>query len=93
MTKERKQQQQQKTKTKTKTKTKKKKTHTHTPGSKQSINLEESSRLKANSEVNNLVGFFLFLSLLFRFLFFSLGKRAQSKPNQTKKRCREDIYI
>ena len=36
---------------------------------------------------------FSFSPYSFVSLFFSLSKRAQSKPNKTKKRCREDIYI
>ena len=39
---------------------------------KKNINWEESSRLKANSKVDTSGPFFVFLSLLFRFLFFFL---------------------
>ena len=60
------------------------------------INWEESSRLKANSEVDTSGPFFVFFSLLLRFpffflslpylsfLFFPLSKRTQPKPNKTK---------
>ena len=79
----------------TKERKQQKKEHTHTPRSKQNINLQESSRLKANSEVNYILSVFSFFShcFFFSFFFLSLSKRAQSKPNKTKKRCREDIYI
>ena len=58
----------------------KKNTHTHTHTQR-----EESSRLKANNEVNTSRLFFLF-SLL------ALSLKGHSQ-NKTKKRFREDIYI
>ena len=61
-----------KTKTKQNKTTKKQKQKQKNARKKKNINWEESNRLKANSKVDTSGPFFVFLSLLFRFLFFFL---------------------
>ena len=57
-------------------------------------NKNETKPKTKKTKKKNIWSFFRFSLPTLSFpLFFSLSKRAQSKPNKTKKRCREDIYI